>query len=145
MLPLTSAQVKEISEELEIGNKCFYDRTTGKLTFKLDLEDEWHQAILGFPAPERPEKDSDNLIEIEKPCSADSFRIMEAFAAQLPDNIMLKEKLIAALVNKKPFSKFKMIIESDGLHTEKWYQFKAEMLQELVREQLKQSGLLFDS
>lgn len=135
---LTTEQIKEIAEQLDCSFSCFLNKTKNELLFPrgdhddfLDFgdEDAW--------ADERKKIDDnpDDYLEIEKMDSRDSFRMMEGFI-YIVDSKKLKNDLIYALNQKKPFSRFKYIIDCSGEYRQKWFDFKAERMQEWVKNQL---------
>ena len=76
-----------------------------------------------------------DYLEIEKMDSRDSFRLMEAFI-NIVDSDKLRKDLINALNQRKPFGNFKYVIDNSGEYRQKWFDFKAEKMQEWVKEQV---------
>ena len=67
--------------------------------------------------------------------SRESFSLRRDFADTV-DSASLKNELFNALSQRKPFSKFKYIIDGSGDYREKWFTFKDERMQEWVKEQI---------
>lgn len=140
MLTLTEEQIKEIAEQLDCGFRCFWHKVIGEILFVPDFNNELyaHSGLLEDEL-QKLENNFDDYIEIEKPSSSDSFEIMTNFTAQLDENDKLKNRLIKALNNRKPFREFKLIIDNSGAYRQQWFDFKNGQLKQLVRERFKQS------
>jgi hypothetical protein len=138
MIMLTTEQIKEIAEQLDCGFSCFLNKNKNELLFPrgddddyLDFgdEDAWEDER------KKIDKNPNDYLEIEKMDSRDSFRMMEAFAYAV-DSKKLQNDLIDALNQKKPFGKFKYIIDCSGPYRQQWFDFKAERMQEWVKDQV---------
>jgi hypothetical protein len=70
--------------------------------------------------------------------SHESFRIMEDFAASLPDSA-IKSRLFDALSRNKPFRHFKDIVHSDPALRDRWFQFRDEAHEQYLREWLREN------
>jgi hypothetical protein len=79
------------------------------------------------------EKKTD-FIKFEVLASYDSFKIMERFADQLPEN-KLKLKLENALRMKKPFQNFNRSIDNSDFR-QNWFDFKQNELKKIAEIQL---------
>jgi hypothetical protein len=77
----------------------------------------------------------DTYITVEPRESSESFAIMKKFVDEVNDKI-LKNKLINALNNRKPFANFKNIVESSNYRKE-WFAFKQHQLEIMVWEELQ--------
>ena len=77
----------------------------------------------------------ESCIIIEPRESHESFGIMEKFIDEVNDKI-LKNKLINALNNRRPFANFKNIVESSNYRKE-WFAFKQRQLEMMVWEELE--------
>ena len=143
MPTLTEEQIKEIADQLDCGFCSFWHRQTGKLIFFPDFdnnpfaESEFYEEEL-----EEINNNFSDYVEIEKPQSSDSFRIMVKFAEQLDDKNELKYELIKALNRKKPFREFKFIIDNSGIYRQQWFDFKNEQLIQWVVD--KFNSVTFD-
>ena len=73
-----------------------------------------------------------DYFEIERMTSHDSFEVMEQFAEQVNDN-RLQNQLFNALNQKKPFSKFKYLVDNSGSYRQEWFDFKSVKLQQWVK------------
>jgi hypothetical protein len=135
MPDLTNEQIREIAEQFDCGFKCFCNIETQHFIFIPDLlkhpdidlsawEEENHML----------ESHWDKFKEIESLGSNDSFKIMEDFVQELPDKILLKSELTNALINKKPFSHFKFIIDNSGDYRQAWFDFKRNWMHNWVLE-----------
>ena len=137
MLAFSDSDIKEIAEQLECGFRCLVHKATGKQLFipkeeDLDLinAEGWEEEV------EELEHNFGDYIEVERPDSRDSFRVMEAFAESLPDHASVKQLLLASLGERKPFRHFKFVIDNSGSYREEWFRFRSEQMQEWVRERL---------
>jgi hypothetical protein len=77
----------------------------------------------------------DTYITVEPRESSKSFAIMKKFVDEVNDK-SLKNKLINALNNRKPFANFKNIVESSNYRKE-WFAFKQHQLEIMVWEELQ--------
>lgn len=57
---------------------------------------------------------------------------MENFANSLPETVGLKNQLVFALSNKKPFRQFKYLVDASGIYGDQWFAFKEERLKHWV-------------
>jgi hypothetical protein len=140
MPTLTAQQIKEIAEQLDLGLRSFWHKTTGALLFVPDFdnqpyaEEEFYEEEL-----EELENNAGDYIEIERPYSSDSFEIMVSFTEQLDDNNKLKNKLINALNKKKPFREFMLVIDNSGVFIQQWFDFKNAQLEQWVIDKFNEA------
>jgi hypothetical protein len=59
------------------------------------------------------------------------------FAEQISDINQLRQKLLIAIQNKKPFSGFSSIIDNSGEYRNLWFKFKDMKYIEYVRTELE--------
>jgi transcription termination factor NusB len=136
--------VHTVAENIDCGLVCFINPETleveeipkgmvdGFSDFSLNSEleedeDEDEQKIL--------HQDWETCITVEPRESNESFKIMEKFVDEVNDK-NLKNKLINALNNRKPFANFKNIVESSD-HRKEWFAFKQRQLEILVWDELE--------
>jgi hypothetical protein len=129
--------IEEIAEQLDAGFNCYVHRGTFNLITVPNL-DNYPDIQLEAWRKEQKEvtKNIENYLLIEPPNSFESFNIMQDFIESV-DNIDLKNKLSEAIRKRKPFSNFKLIIDTSGDYRTKWFQFKKDKLIEMIRENLK--------
>jgi hypothetical protein len=134
MITLSTEQINEIADELEVGFNCFLNKKNGELIFLRGDGDDF----FGFEeddawADDRKKIDDnpDDYYEIEKMGSRDSFTVMEDFIYTV-NSEKLRKDLIYALNQKKPFSRFKYVIDCSGEYRQKWFDFKTKKFQEWV-------------
>ncbi|MDB5201344.1 MAG: hypothetical protein JWQ27_753 [Ferruginibacter sp.] len=138
MQPLTPAQVKEIAEELGIGQCCYYHKEKGTLLFLPDFAAHMYEIDeLYADDIAEVENNSGDYIVLEPPTSKESFRIMANFANSLPENLGLRNQLFYALDNRKPFSHFKNRVD-DSDYREAWFAFRDEQLRQWVVERFEE-------
>lgn len=81
MLTLTEEEIEEIAEQLDCGIRSFWHKTTRELLFVPDIDENPFIDIEFFEDDfEKLNQNLDDYIEIRKPNSSDSFRIMDGFA-----------------------------------------------------------------
>jgi hypothetical protein len=139
--------VHDVAENIDCGLVCFINPET------LEVEEIPKGTIDGFSdfsinreigdEDEDEEGDEEKFlhddwetyITIEQRESGESFKIMEKFVDEVNDK-NLKNKLINALNNRKPFANFKNIVESSN-YREEWFAFKQHQLEILVWDELE--------
>lgn len=135
MESLTKKQIKEIAEQLDCGFRCFWHKKNGDFVF---VPDTLRYPDIDFDAwtyeMEKLDNNFGDYKEIAQLESSDSFEIMADFVGTLSDSNRLKDKLIDALNCKKPFHKFKFVIDNSGEFRQKWFDFKNFRMQEWVKE-----------
>jgi hypothetical protein len=128
--------IKEIAQELDCGNDCFYNIKTNEIitipSFFETLDETEFKKIFQSDLT-RIEKQKDDLIKFEVLESFQSFKIMEEFVRQLSDQ-QLQSELENILANKKPFQNFKFIIEQTEFRNN-WFEFKQSELEKIVKKQ----------
>src|SRR5690554_7485553 len=129
--------IKEIAQELDCGNDCYYNPKTNELITipnfgeMLD-EDKFRES---FRAElKKVKKNKTDIIKIEVLESFESFKIMEQFIDQISD-VQLKSRLENIIQNKKPFQNFKNSIDNSD-YRQKWFDFKKLELEKIVETQL---------
>jgi hypothetical protein len=80
------------------------------------------------------EADRNNYKRVEMMDSRQVFQVMEKFSNSLTD-INFKNSLIELLLERKPFSKFKIMVENSN-HRQDWFNFKRLSNVNWVNEQL---------
>ena len=144
--------VRQVADSINCGNVCFINPDT------LVVEDI-PQAILDerfgyeFTTDDDADDDTDSdtdddtddlnlehrnwdrFIRVDLPESSESFAIMEAFVQEVKDK-NLKNKLVYALSNRKPFAHFKTLIENSD-YRKKWFAFKQQKLEEYVWQEIE--------
>ncbi|MEW6304951.1 MAG: UPF0158 family protein [Verrucomicrobiota bacterium] len=75
--------------------------------------------------------------------SHESFRIMEDFAASLPES-PVKARLFDSLSRNKPFRRFKDIVHSDLALRDQWFVFRDDALARYARGWLESIGIEAD-
>ena len=142
MINLSEDQIKEISEELDCGMRCYINKETGEIKTVLNFEswqtdyiEPWEDVLNEL------EENWDKYVEIERMESDESFEVMAAFAENV-DSRELRDSLINALNKKHPFQNFKWIVDNDGLYRQKWFDFKNQRLIEWIRKKLDEINSL---
>jgi hypothetical protein len=128
--------LKHIAEYLDSQLRVFLNTNTFEIVY-FPGEDEAFDfdAEAWQPEIEKVNKAKDSFIEIEKPGSRESYKIMEDFIYSISD-AKLKEKLTQAIEGRKPFANFKFQIDQSGAFREKWFKFKEDQLMDYVKNQL---------
>jgi hypothetical protein len=140
MPTLTEEQINEIADQLDCGFRSFWHRHTGKLIYLPDFENNPYAESEFYKKDlEELASNNSNYIEIEKPQSGDSFKIMVKFAEKLENNV-LRQHLVQALNSKKPFKEFKYLIDTSGVHRQEWFDFKNSQLKNWVRARFDEAN-----
>ncbi|GGH17966.1 UPF0158 family protein [Pedobacter zeae] len=137
MTALTSEQIKEIAETIDCGLVCHWNIKNNRLIFlptdelmQYNDSDAWDEDI------KEVEQNFNDYKEIEKPDSTDSFRFMEDFTNELPNNTRIKVTLLEALNKRKPFREFKYEIDNSGEYRQLWFDFKNRKMIEHVKDRI---------
>ncbi len=139
--------VHDVAEYIDCGLVCFINPETLEVEqIPKGILDEFSDFSLK-PGLDDEDEDEENdeqkflhdewesCISVEPRESSESFKIMEKFVDEVNDK-NLKNKLINALSNRKPFANFKNIVESSNYRKE-WFAFKQRQLEILVWEELE--------
>jgi uncharacterized protein YkvS len=130
--------VREIAQELDCGNECYYNLKTNEIiaipNFSQVSDEEEFKEIFRKDL-EKINGNKIGFIKIEIPESFQSFKIMERFVVQLNDQ-NFKSELQDILGNKKPFRNFKNTIDQSEFR-QSWFDFKQKELEKTVENQLK--------
>jgi hypothetical protein len=136
MIHLNQAQIKDIAENLEMGQKCYVHITTNELvSFPDSLRnpdwemDAWEEEV------RKVEENGEAYREIEGMTSNESFRVMEEFA-EVVGSRPLQERLLAALSRNKPFRNFKYEIDNAGEYRQRWFDFRSQKMLAWVKEKI---------
>jgi Uncharacterised protein family (UPF0158) len=138
MTALTSEQIKEIADTIDCGFVCHWNIKNNRLIFlptdqliQYNDSDAWDEDI------KEVEQNFNDYKEIEKPDSTESFRFMEDFTDELPDNTRIKVTLLEALNKRKPFREFKYEIDNSGEYRQLWFDFKNQKMIDYVQDRIK--------
>lgn len=138
--------VNEIAQYIDMDMICYLNIETAEIDFiPLDM----YYDVDSIEDPEKIKQklldlhewevqkflDWDHPIEFRPFSSAHSFRIMEAYVEQLPDDEHLTPSLVNALRNRKPFANFGRIIDNSNLR-DNWFEFKQQWLDNVVAQEL---------
>lgn len=128
---------KEIAQNLNCGLDSYFNPKTDEIisipNFSLIADEEEFQAA--FKADlQKVSKNKSDYIKVEVLEGFESFKIMERFVNQMPEN-QLKLDLEKALHNKKPFLNFKYSIETSDFRN-LWFEFKQNELEKIVMDKL---------
>ena len=137
MIKPKSNIIKEIAQELDCGNDCYYNSKTDEIiaipNFSIISDDEAFMECFGADL-KKVKKNKTDIIKIEVLESFESFKIMERFVDQIFDS-QFKSELEIILRNKKPFQNFKNRIDNSNKRQE-WFDFKENELEKIVETQL---------
>jgi hypothetical protein len=140
---LTEKQIKEIADQMSSEFLAFYHKTTGELIFVPNLDEYDRVFETDWDADfEKLREDGVDYHEIKAMRSSDAYKVMEDFAAQVRDQF-LKNKLIYALENKRPFHWFKSIIDNSS-ERENWFKYRDDCNMEWIKEQLEINSRMED-
>ena len=138
MIKLSKQQIKDIADELDMNNKCYYHFPTGKVVTYFDddegvLDEETSEEIEQIKAD--IEEHEENYFEFTKMSSRDSFSTMVDFI-DFVSNKYLAEQLTDALSQSKPFRRFKQIVEN-SMYRDTWFRFRDERSVAWVERKIK--------
>ncbi|MFK8009731.1 MAG: UPF0158 family protein [Saprospiraceae bacterium] len=123
--------IKEIAEEIALGNTCYVNRKSVKITtIDHSIEDPQKLATQEQTLAEL-ERKIDKYLKIEKLSAENEMRIMKDFPEELPDKSVRKQ-LTNALNRKNPVRNFMQVVESDIALNQHWRNFKVEEYQRWV-------------
>ena len=129
--------IKKIAQELDSGFNCYYNSKTDEIVaipnFSQFFDDEDFKEAFS-DSLEKVEKHKTDFLKIETLESFESFKIMELFVEQLPDE-NLKLELEKVLANKKPFQNFKHQVDRSDFR-QNWFDFKQSELEKIVESKL---------
>jgi hypothetical protein len=130
--------IKEIAQELDCGNDCYFNPKTNELitipNFGEMLEEDEFRDTFGAELEKVKNKKAE-FIKIEVLESFESFKIMERFVSQIRDK-QLQTELENILERKKPFQNFKNRIDNSEFR-QKWFEFKINELEKIVTNELE--------
>lgn len=130
--------IKEIAQELDCGNECYYNPKTAEIiaipNFSNFPEEEEFRKIFKTEL-KTVKKNKADLIKIKSLESFENYKIMEQFIDQITDK-QFKSELLNTLQKKKPFMNFKHLIDNSVFRQE-WFDFKKIELERIVENQLK--------
>ena len=129
--------IKEIAQELDCGNDCYYNTKTDEIiaipNFSIISDDEAFMECFGADL-NTVKKNKSDIIKIEVLESFESFKIMKQFINQISD-VQFKSRLENIIQNQKPFQNFKNSIDNSD-HRQKWFDFKKLELEKIVETKL---------
>tara|TARA_R110000744_G_scaffold212886_1_gene331813 strand:- start:193 stop:639 length:447 start_codon:yes stop_codon:yes gene_type:complete len=129
--------IKEIAENLDCGNDCYYNFKTNEIVsipnFKNSSDEQELKEFFRDDLNKISEQKVD-FIKFEVLESFESFKIMERFSEQITDQ-NFKSKLNNILEKKKPFQNFKNSIDNSDFR-QAWFDFKEKELEKIVEIQL---------
>lgn len=138
----TYRDLEVIADDLDFGMKCFFNIFSGKVLSLPDKEDEFlvdHQLL-----PDEEEEcnkmkiEPEAYIEIRKMKYCETYKLMESFVEHLEDHKMYR-MLGEALRGRRPFQKFKHLIEHTGFYREKWLEYRRIQLVNWVNHQIEEN------
>lgn len=130
--------IKNIAQELDCGFNCYFNLKTEEIItipgfsyvsdeeeFRKTFEEDYKKI----------EQHKADLIKFEVLESFESFKIMEQFTEQLPDE-KLRIELENILARKRPFQNFKNKVDQSDFR-QSWFDFKQKELEKRVEIKLK--------
>src|SRR5690554_6396647 len=129
--------IKEIAQELDCGNDCYYNPKTNEIitipNFGEMLDEDEFRESFGAEL-KKVKKNKADFIKIEVLESFESFKIMERFITQIADE-QFQAELEIILERKEPFQNFKNTIDNSD-YRQNWFDFKQNALEKIVETQL---------
>jgi hypothetical protein len=137
MIQCTPEQIAEIAEQLSMNFVVYIHKDTGEIISFPDPrhymdfeEDPWE------PVYSNVQNNPDDYHEVEQWTSGDAFEVMARFAEQVRD-AGLKKRLLYALDQKKPFRRFRSIVDDAGEYRQEWFQFRDKAQQAYVLQAIE--------
>ena len=130
--------VKEIAENLDCGNNCYFNSKTNEIVTIPNFSNTSDEQELKEFFRDDLNKIKDQKADFIKFVvleSFESFKIMERFSEQMTDE-KFKFKLRDILEKKKPFQNFKNTIDQSDFRQE-WFDFKQNELEKIVESHLE--------
>jgi len=133
-LLISTDRIKEIAKLLESGMRCFYHIPTGDLEYHPDElagfdEEPWQDSI------DKVEKNYHEYISFETMDTHESFRMMETFITEIPEE-NIRQRFEDAISYKKPFQNFKQLLHNYPELRQRWFAFKDQQYMNWVKEQI---------
>ena len=128
--------LKEIAENLDMGNRCFYHKTTGELESypkdleDYDIEDMWEDVT------SKVESNIEDYIEFEPMTSRDAFKVIENFIDTI-SHIPTHKRFISAISRKKPFANFNDLLHDYPDLRQQWFVYKLDKYIAFTKAQLE--------
>jgi hypothetical protein len=130
--------IQEIADQLESGFRVFLHKETLELiTYPNEDKSAGFEPSVWEKEIQKVKKESDKFFEVSGMEPQDSFGVLEDFIATINDT-SLKEKLLSAIHQKRPFAHFKDQINRSSSYRERWFCFRDLRMIEWVQEQLGQ-------
>ena len=129
--------VREIAEMLDCGHICYLNPDTLEAVFTLNPGSWEYYEESEDDIKLHEQVDSwERRITLTPPESFESFKFMEGFIDELPEReSALKHKLVSALSQSHPFSRFKAVIDNCPYRQE-WFAYKQKCLEAYVKDEL---------
>lgn len=139
----TQNTIKEIAKEIAIGNTCYIERRSVKVTtIDHSIKDPELLAVQEITLAELEGK-IEKYLKIEKLSVKNDRMIMKDFAEELLDKSVRKE-LLNALNRKNPVRNFMQAVESDIGLNQHWINFKVEEYQRKVSNMLVEAYIIHE-
>lgn len=137
MINFNDEEIKDIVSELEMGMVCYIHKISGERIFvpnplqlESDFIEDWKDAYNMLE--EHPE----DYWQIEPMPSREMFEFMHTYADDLKYDKRLQIRLLRALQQKHPFSKFKQEIHCSLEVRDNWLEYSNKAYEMWVRKQL---------
>ena len=136
MIKLSKKQINCIAQDLDLGLMCYVDKITGEVRSIPPIDVSAGNLELRANELNEIEKNRDQYILIGQMGSSDSFKVMRRFLGKVADP-NLRQKLMLAISQNKPFRRFRNILDYNGDVLQDWYQFKQEEMERYVEKHLR--------
>lgn len=137
MINFTDDQIKEISQNLDAGMRCFYNTETEEIKILPDFENHLYaEREMWMEDIEEIDSEFDKYVVFEVMPSHESFKLMEEFIETVSDN-KLQNRLLNAISRSKPFRNFHNEIDNSGKYRQHWFDFKDQKYIKWVKDQIE--------
>lgn len=138
-MKINRQQINSIGQDLDSGQVVYINPKTGEILPVIDPDSPYSDPEFYQDDLDKIEKEWDEYIVIDSMDSSTGFKVMEAFADEVDDELLQRD-LRKILGRKSPFANFKTEID-ESEYREKWFAFKAQKYDEYVKNQLEQEGI----
>ncbi len=135
MVKIRPEILNEIAQQIDCGNKAYYNPKTEELICIPDFRSSFEEDEFKEYLPEEMERIEDPNFQCFTPLESwESFEIMENFAYNLNEGLF-KNQLLDALSKSKPFRHFKHLVDHSDFR-QAWFDFKQKELEKHIERRL---------
>ena len=133
-LVIPDSMITEIADTLDTGMICYYHKQTGELeSHPVEMIDEelWQEVL------DKIDENYMDYLRIEPMESHESFKIMEDYIAEIPDQ-KIQHRFEEVIRQRKPFQQFKNLLLDYPELRNRWFTYKLQRYIEYVKNKLEE-------